>query len=1108
VLIRSLGIAITIAALSWPLSCFSLGLGEIIVESTLASPLKASIPLNGMDRIDLDPDQFFIRLDGFSKPKIRYRLERIDTETARIILYTRKAITEPLFQFRIEVEWDEGIVARRYDVLIDPPSYLLNTPVEVITTSVPGEISGSLTEPVATDPPAASSVVETTVTRSVNHTGEPGSPPMEPRRQYGPIGDGDSIWRVAKKVATGNKELSIYQWMYGIWQANPQAFARSNMHRLRIYEFISVPYEWEVAEIPRGQAYQTYARHLALFETAIENRETVVGDDSVAHAVVGSAPKVANEKMVFEEIPTAVTEEPPVTNAAVNIDQVSASVVVNPSHTPAAEVLKEGEVILDLIEVLDTGDQPGIILVGAGTDIEVPAVQGNTNDESQAEWAGTLEKRGDFIEQLPVIGSEAPLAIVGRALQQTDEFVSSRPSWWVMAFGVWVTLVILMLSYEFRSRPGLMRDLKQRVVDLVLGVFTTRESIQVSAGVEYSLRSLAADNESNEPGSISPDVDEVIAAADVIVANGNTDEAVDLLEATMDIQPDQGLTIHLLEAYYKAGDAKSFETLVRHFESVISEMDTSEQVYLQAMYSELCPNTTHLIDQGYLVDPNIAVPAIPLKPERPEEEARPHIGASDATEGPVESDLGDDMENDEPEDDFLATQVVVRDNETEVPVKGAGVGQQDDTLDETDIYLAYGLYDNAEDLLMQSMEARPGRADYTSKLLDTYFATRNTTEFIRQAEALKAMGDAAGRYWDRVQVMGYELAPDNEMFSGARGSSLSASDLGITKPEAADIDLGSEIEDDGSIAETDILLSGEPDDLVDVDVDTQTFIETVARDDEVGEDEEEAPVPGAAADGLSDPEIAFDEEEVESIEMDRGATGVFELPDDVDSSLDDAELVYSLDVDYEEKDSESEDLSSELSEAEEIEFDPLDSAIFDLPDDIDAGDEESTSEPENLSLELSGAEEIEFEPLDSGVFDLPEDFDTSSEENNTDLEDALMETSRAEETDFGQFDSDVSVDGDEAEPVENLVGNLEDGVDSKSFDGRILYFPDSHGNYEKSGEFESQVKMTLQSIRDQMQQINERMFSQERDSNSLKKAIGELNDSGNFQPHGKRKKSK
>ena len=136
------------------------------------------------------------------------------------------------------------------------------------------------------------------------------------------------------------------------------------------------------------------------------------------------------------------------------------------------------------------------------------------------------------------------------------------------------------------------------------------------------------------------------------------------------------------------------------------------------------------------------------------------------------------------EQDFSATEIIPAENLDEALVEeeepevsaaeqGAEEEQQDDTLNEVDVYLAYGLYDNAEDLLKQSLETSPGRADYRSKLLDTYFATKNVGEFVKQAEALKGLGEAANRHWDRVQVMGYELAPDNALFSGARDSTIS-----------------------------------------------------------------------------------------------------------------------------------------------------------------------------------------------------------------------------------------------------------------------------------------------------------------------------------------------
>ena len=148
--------------------------------------------------------------------------------------------------------------------------------------------------------------------------------------------------------------------------------------------------------------------------------------------------------------------------------------------------------------------------------------------------------------------------------------------------------------------------------------------------------------------------------------------------------------------------------------------------------------------------------------------------------------------------------------EPEASAPAAATAEQDDVLNEVDVYLAYGLYDNAEDLLNSSLTENPDRADYRSKLLDTYFATKNVDAFSKEADKLKSMGDAASGYWDRVQIMGYELAPDNPLFSDAKDSGLSAADLEITKPQEADFDLGASEDDDTNFSTTDFNL-GEDD---------------------------------------------------------------------------------------------------------------------------------------------------------------------------------------------------------------------------------------------------------------------------------------------------------
>ena len=90
------------------------------------------------------------------------------------------------------------------------------------------------------------------------------------------------------------------------------------------------------------------------------------------------------------------------------------------------------------------------------------------------------------------------------------------------------------------------------------------------------------------------------------------------------------------------------------------------------------------------------------------------------------------------EDEFSQTAVLSAD---EIPQpEAAAEAEQDDVLNEVDVYLAYGLYENAEDLLKESIQNQPDRADYRAKLLDTYFATKNGDAFVKEAESLKSLG--------------------------------------------------------------------------------------------------------------------------------------------------------------------------------------------------------------------------------------------------------------------------------------------------------------------------------------------------------------------------------
>jgi pilus assembly protein FimV len=95
-----------------------------------------------------------------------------------------------------------------------------------------------------------------------------------------------------------------------------------------------------------------------------------------------------------------------------------------------------------------------------------------------------------------------------------------------------------------------------------------------------------------------------------------------------------------------------------------------------------------------------------------------------------------------------------------------------DPISEADVYLAYGRYKQAEELIRNAIEQQPQRDDCKLKLLEIHYATENRPAFEQYALELKSLGkDQNPDFWDKVMEMGRELAVDNPLFEVGAGSS-------------------------------------------------------------------------------------------------------------------------------------------------------------------------------------------------------------------------------------------------------------------------------------------------------------------------------------------------
>ena len=108
---------------------------------------------------------------------------------------------------------------------------------------------------------------------------------------------------------------------------------------------------------------------------------------------------------------------------------------------------------------------------------------------------------------------------------------------------------------------------------------------------------------------------------------------------------------------------------------------------------------------------------------------------------------------------------------------------QSDPLAEADFHMAYGLYDQAAEIIKKAIEREPGRYDLRRKLIDICFVWGNAEEFLAQAGSVREEGgEAAEADWAKIAIMGRQICPGEPLFETADAA-------------AVDVDLGADAEE-------------------------------------------------------------------------------------------------------------------------------------------------------------------------------------------------------------------------------------------------------------------------------------------------------------------------
>lgn len=237
-----------------PFSAFSMGMGDIKVESFLNQPFHAEIPLIDTGGVPIESIKASLAsLEEFERVGLyrnellaflQFQVRRNHQGLMIIDIYSEERISDPSLELLVDLAWPNGQIYRAYTVLLDPPGYRLNTKQNTSAAYYP-KSAGTLKTPIYKE--------RVVISGSANANNY-----LE-KASYGPTLANESIWQIAQRYSTA--ETTLPQIILAIVGANSQAFTQGNLNGLKVGERLSIPSTVEILKIPVDLAKREVLAH-------------------------------------------------------------------------------------------------------------------------------------------------------------------------------------------------------------------------------------------------------------------------------------------------------------------------------------------------------------------------------------------------------------------------------------------------------------------------------------------------------------------------------------------------------------------------------------------------------------------------------------------------------------------------------------------------------------------------------------------------------------------------------------------------------------------------------------------------------------------------------
>ena len=735
-----------LALLFAPLGAWALGLGDITLRSALNQRLEAEIELVsatpeelGNLRVSLASQETFDRY-GLERPAyvggIDFRVGTNNLGRAVILMTSRQRISEPFVTVLVEVAWSRGRLLREYTVLLDPP-IVLPAPAAAQTIEPAETGAPDATRPAAAiNRPAPERDAQPTVRGTLPSV--QATPPLQtlkPTRTEAPAPTPPGTYGPVKPAET----------LWSIADRYRPAGITMNQMIVAIYRANPQAFGGNMNTLHLGATLRI--PQLAELDAITASDATQEAQRQTVLWQGGGADQPARLRLVT---PASVED-------AENVPSASAANAGSRATTATAEIVElEGELNMvrdeldynrRLLEIKDQQlqDLQTQLMAAQGEEARLAErmAAAGVEPEPRAEAGVDLESEALFADEAETTPAIVSPAVVAPSAAATRVVTTpSQPSWTSRALGWW-TQARDWLTQTFSGLAERLSGLTQGISWLTGPILLVGLGVVALIGTAVLYLRRRQQESGDATGRWEADLDD---EDDTLAASGPQP-----IQPIQPIESDDGGYI-VSEQQIETG---AFEPQAE----VESASDPEPEPMLEPM----------------------------LEPEpepEPEPESVPVAGDSPSISKTLT--IGRPASEETSFDDTISSQTLIN-------------LEQADPVAEADFHMAYGLYDQAAELVEKALDVEPGRRDLKLKLLEVFFVWGNKDSFLEAAMSLRGeIGSGPDSEWDKVVIMGKQICPDESLFSGATASAGEV-DVDLEAGDSPALDMAFDVGDASSV---------------------------------------------------------------------------------------------------------------------------------------------------------------------------------------------------------------------------------------------------------------------------------------------------------------------